>query len=59
MSIVDTDLTVKANKEIIPSISAVNNASGCDTVAPYHGERKASIVKKTYNGKRAKIIGKY
>ena len=44
-SIVDIDLTVKANKEIIPSILAAHAASGCDTVAPYHGIGKASIVK--------------
>ena len=43
-SIVNIGLTVKANKEIIPSISAAHSASGCDTVAP-HGVGKASIVK--------------
>ena len=57
MSIVDTDLTVKANKEIIPSISAVNNASGRDTVAPYHGEGKANVVKKLTMGKELKLLG--
>ena len=56
-SIVDIGLTVKANKEIIPSIPAAHAASGCDAVVPYHGVRKSSIVKKTYNGKELKLLG--
>ena len=45
--IVDIGLTVKVNKEIIPSTLAAHAASGCDSVAPYHGVGKTSIVKKT------------
>ena len=44
-SILDIGLTVKTNKEIIPSIPAAHAASRCDTVAPYHGLGKAGIVK--------------
>lgn len=46
-SLVDICLTVKANKEIIPSTLAAHAASSCDSVAPYHkkGVGKVSIVK--------------
>ena len=56
-SIFDIGLTVKASKEIIPSILAAHAASGCDTVAPYNGVGKASIVKKLRMGKELKLLG--
>ena len=56
-SIVDIGLTVKANKEIIPSILAAHVTSGCNTVAPYHGVGKVSIVKKLRMVKELKLLG--
>ena len=56
-SIVDIGLTVNTNNEIIPSILAAKAASGCDTVAPYLGVGKASIVKKLRMGKELKLLG--
>ena len=56
-SIVDIGLTVKVNKEIIPGTLAAHAASGCDSVAPYHGVGKASIVKKLRLGKELKLLG--
>ena len=56
-SIIDVGLTVKANKEIFQSILAAHAASGCDSVAPYHGVGKASIVKKLRLGKELKLLG--
>ena len=44
-SILDIGLTVKANKEIIPSIPTAHAASSCDTGTPDHGAGKAIIVK--------------
>ena len=55
--IVDIGLTVKVSKEIIPSTLAAHAASGCDSVAPYHGVGKASIVKKLRLGKELKLLG--
>ena len=55
-SIVDIGLTVKTNKEIIPSILAAHAASGCDTVAP-PGVGKASFVKELRIGKELKLLG--
>ena len=55
-SIVNIGLTVKASKEIIPSIPAAHSVSGCDTVAPHHGVGKASIVKNLTMGKELKNI---
>ena len=56
-NIADKGVTVKANKEIIPSILAAHAASGCDTVPPYHGVGKASIVKKLRTGEELKLLG--
>ena len=56
-SIVDKGVTVKANKEIIPSILAAHAASNCDTVPPYHDVGKASIVKKLRMGEELKLLG--
>ena len=56
-SIVDIGLTVKASKEIIPSVQAAHVVSGCDTVTPYHGVGKTSIVKKFSMGKEPKLLG--
>ena len=55
-SIVDIDPTVKANREIISSILAAHAAYSCDTVAPYHGVGKVSIVKKLTMGKGLKLL---
>ena len=56
-NIYDIKETVKSNKTIIPFIVSAHALSGCDTVAPYHGVGKMTVVKKLKEGKELTAIG--
>ena len=56
-SIYDIKETVEANKEIMPSIVAAHALSGCDSVAPYHGVGKLSIIKRLKEGMKLLHMG--
>ena len=56
-SIYDIKETVEANKEIMPSIVAAHALSGCDSVAPYHGVGKLSIIKRLKDGMKLLHMG--
>ena len=55
--IYDIKETVEANKEIMPSIVSAHALSGCDSVAPYHGVGKLSIIKRLKEGMKLLHVG--
>lgn len=56
-NVYDIKETVKVNESIMSSILSAHALSGCDTVAPYHGVGKRTVVKKLKDGARLKFIG--
>ena len=55
-NIFDVQETVQ-NNEDAPFIVAAHSLSGCDVVAPYHGLRKMTVVKRLKDGKKLSLLG--
>ena len=58
-NVVHTQSLLSDCQNIIDSILAAHALSGCDTVAPFFGVQKATIVSKLSAGKELKLLGEY
>ena len=56
-TLIDIGTTVIRNMGIVPSLVAAHALSGCDTVAPYCGIGKLTVVKKLRDGAQLNAIG--
>ena len=55
-NIFDVRETVRSNEDIVPFIVAAHSLSGYDTVAPYHGMGKMTVVKRLKDGKKLSLL---
>ena len=58
-TLIDIGETVYANMYIVPSIIVAHALLGCDTVAPYHGIGKLTIVKRLRDGVQLHAAGNF
>ena len=56
-NILDILRSLSTNLDLMPCLLVAHAASECDTVAPYHGIGKLTIVKKLREGKRLTSLG--